>query len=187
MSVSKGIGIPVKLLHEAEGHIVTVSRTVTTTFSFFPFLSHVSSSLHRLGFVLWRVIGFPLFCFVLFALFSTLKHLLPRRVLHCSRWVEQNNRHLTSFYFFFLVSFQIELKTGETFRGNLKDTEDNWNCQIENVTATARVRNTFFLSFLLSFFIMCLLSQTVSKHATPRPLRSNFCLFFCFRMAVSLT
>merc|ERR1739847_193429 len=55
MSVSKGVGIPVKLLHEAEGHIVT-----------------------------------------------------------------------------------IELKTGETFRGKLKDTEDNWNCQIENVTATAR-------------------------------------------------
>jgi small nuclear ribonucleoprotein D3 len=55
MSVSKGVGIPVKLLHEAEGHIVT-----------------------------------------------------------------------------------IELKTGETFRGKLRDTEDNWNCQIENVTATAR-------------------------------------------------
>merc|ERR1712070_133196 len=55
MSVSKGVGIPVKLLHEAEGHIVTV-----------------------------------------------------------------------------------ELKTGETFRGTLKNSEDNWNCQLENVTATAR-------------------------------------------------
>merc|ERR1712032_605315 len=55
MSVSKGVGIPVKLLHEAEGHIVT-----------------------------------------------------------------------------------IELKTGESFRGMLKDSEDNWNCQLQNVTATAR-------------------------------------------------
>ena len=55
MSVSKGVGIPVKLLHEAEGHVVT-----------------------------------------------------------------------------------IELKTGETFRGELKDMEDNWNSQLENVTATAR-------------------------------------------------
>ena len=31
MSVSKGVGIPVKLLHEAEGHIVTVSEPTNET------------------------------------------------------------------------------------------------------------------------------------------------------------
>eukprot|EP00239_Pterosperma_sp_CCMP1384_P006593 CAMPEP_0197847058 /NCGR_PEP_ID=MMETSP1438-20131217/5175_1 /TAXON_ID=1461541 /ORGANISM="Pterosperma sp., Strain CCMP1384" /LENGTH=107 /DNA_ID=CAMNT_0043458871 /DNA_START=149 /DNA_END=469 /DNA_ORIENTATION=- len=53
--MSKGIGIPVKLLHEAEGHIVT-----------------------------------------------------------------------------------IELTTGETYRGQLVEAEDNWNCQMEDITFTAK-------------------------------------------------
>lgn len=52
---SKGIGIPIKLLHEAEGHTVTV-----------------------------------------------------------------------------------EMKTGETYRGQLLEAEDNWNCQVGEVTATAK-------------------------------------------------
>eukprot|EP00877_Chromochloris_zofingiensis_P002723 jgi/Chrzof1/12451/Cz06g34330.t1 len=51
----KGVGIPVKLLHEAEGHVITV-----------------------------------------------------------------------------------ELKTGEMYRGQLFDAEDNWNCQLKDVTATGR-------------------------------------------------
>uniref|UniRef100_A0A7S0S6W7 Small nuclear ribonucleoprotein Sm D3 n=1 Tax=Chlamydomonas leiostraca TaxID=1034604 RepID=A0A7S0S6W7_9CHLO len=51
----KGIGIPIKLLHEAEGHVVTV-----------------------------------------------------------------------------------ELKSGEMYRGELFDAEDNWNCQLKDVTATGR-------------------------------------------------
>lgn len=55
MASAKGIGIPVKLLHESEGHVIT-----------------------------------------------------------------------------------IELKTGETYRGELHEAEDNWNVQIKNVTATAR-------------------------------------------------
>lgn len=33
---------------------------------------------------------------------------------------------------------QVELKTGETYRGDLAETEDNWNLQLKNVTATAR-------------------------------------------------
>lgn len=33
---------------------------------------------------------------------------------------------------------QVELKTGESFRGELHDAEDNWNVQLSNVTATAR-------------------------------------------------
>uniref|UniRef100_A0A7S0RE46 Small nuclear ribonucleoprotein Sm D3 n=1 Tax=Pyramimonas obovata TaxID=1411642 RepID=A0A7S0RE46_9CHLO len=53
--MSKGIGIPIKLLHEAEGHTVTV-----------------------------------------------------------------------------------EMKTGETYRGQLLESEDNWNCQMGEVTFTAK-------------------------------------------------
>ena len=34
---------------------------------------------------------------------------------------------------------QVELKTGQTYRGELHDAEDNWNCQLKNVTFTERV------------------------------------------------
>ena len=33
---------------------------------------------------------------------------------------------------------QVELKSGETFRGDLAETEDCWNLQLRNVTSTAR-------------------------------------------------
>jgi small nuclear ribonucleoprotein (snRNP)-like protein len=33
-----------------------------------------------------------------------------------------------------------ELKTGEVYRGTLVECEDNWNCQLENITFTAKVR-----------------------------------------------
>lgn len=36
------------------------------------------------------------------------------------------------------TSWQVELKSGESFRGELHDAEDNWNVQLSNVTATAR-------------------------------------------------
>lgn len=32
----------------------------------------------------------------------------------------------------------VELKSGELYRGELHDAEDNWNCQLRDVTATAR-------------------------------------------------
>ncbi len=32
----------------------------------------------------------------------------------------------------------VELKTGEMYRGQLVDAEDNWNCQLKDVTATGR-------------------------------------------------
>ena len=32
----------------------------------------------------------------------------------------------------------LELKTGEMYRGELFDVEDNWNCQLKDVTATAK-------------------------------------------------
>ena len=34
---------------------------------------------------------------------------------------------------------QVELKSGQTYRGELFEAEDNWNCQLKNVTATERV------------------------------------------------
>jgi small nuclear ribonucleoprotein (snRNP)-like protein len=32
-----------------------------------------------------------------------------------------------------------ELKTGEVYRGTMVECEDNWNCQLENITFTAKV------------------------------------------------
>ena len=37
-------------------------------------------------------------------------------------------------------TFQMELKTGETYRGQLVDAEDNWNSQLKDITCTAKVR-----------------------------------------------
>ena len=34
---------------------------------------------------------------------------------------------------------QVELKSGQTYRGELHDAEDNWNCQLKNVNFTERV------------------------------------------------
>lgn len=35
--------------------------------------------------------------------------------------------------------YQVELKSGETYRGELAEAEDSWNVQLKNVTATAKV------------------------------------------------
>ncbi|KAJ9673326.1 hypothetical protein PVL29_023110 [Vitis rotundifolia] len=32
----------------------------------------------------------------------------------------------------------VELKSGELYRGNMIECEDNWNCQLENITFTAK-------------------------------------------------
>ncbi|CAH8330323.1 unnamed protein product [Eruca vesicaria subsp. sativa] len=32
----------------------------------------------------------------------------------------------------------VELKSGELYRGSLIECEDNWNCQLENITYTAK-------------------------------------------------
>ena len=48
----------------------------------------------------------------------------------------------------------MELKTGETYRGELNEAEDNWNCQLKNVTATARVWTAWQL---LSASIICII------------------------------
>jgi small nuclear ribonucleoprotein (snRNP)-like protein len=33
----------------------------------------------------------------------------------------------------------VEFKTGEVYRGSMLDCEDNWNCQLQNPTFTAKV------------------------------------------------
>ncbi|MBA0613019.1 hypothetical protein Godav_013541 [Gossypium davidsonii] len=33
----------------------------------------------------------------------------------------------------------VELKSGELYRGSMVECEDNWNCQLENITYTAKV------------------------------------------------
>ncbi|KAL4575385.1 hypothetical protein LXL04_022228 [Taraxacum kok-saghyz] len=33
----------------------------------------------------------------------------------------------------------VELKSGEVYRGSMIECEDNWNCQLENITFTAKV------------------------------------------------
>ncbi|CAN6466435.1 unnamed protein product [Victoria cruziana] len=32
----------------------------------------------------------------------------------------------------------VELKSGELYRGSMIECEDNWNCQLENITYTAK-------------------------------------------------
>ena len=40
---------------------------------------------------------------------------------------------------------QVELKSGEVYRGTLVEAEDNWNCQLTNVSLTGRDGALFFL------------------------------------------
>lgn len=47
----------------------------------------------------------------------------------------------------------VELKSGELYRGSMIECEDNWNCQLENITFTARV--CFFFISILSCFPLC--------------------------------
>ena len=46
----------------------------------------------------------------------------------------------------------VELKTGEVYRGSMIECEDNWNCQIENITFTAKVPSFPPSPPLASFF-----------------------------------
>ncbi|MBA0828158.1 hypothetical protein Goarm_012873 [Gossypium armourianum] len=56
----------------------------------------------------------------------------------------------------------VELKSGELYRGSMVECEDNWNCQLENITYTAKVplfltSPPFFFSYSLSTLIYLLL------------------------------
>ena len=81
----KSIGIPIKLLHEAEGHTITLE---TKTGNFY--------------------------------------HVRPLPVLTCTRFCCFAKRGL------------IACDSGEVFRGQLLESEDNMNCYIGSVTMTAR-------------------------------------------------
>lgn len=38
----------------------------------------------------------------------------------------------------------VEMKSGELYRGSMVECEDNWNCQLENITYTAKVCISLF-------------------------------------------
>ena len=91
MSVSKGVGIPVKLLHEAEGHIVTVSRG--------------GDLVLRQG---GRALLGP----------RPPSDLPTNRCGQAEQRSHSDERRLSPFLL--AARTQVELKTGETFRGTLK-------------------------------------------------------------------
>ena len=96
MSSSKGVGIPVKLLHEAEGHVITVSR---------------------LG-----------------RLYDGCRGSSQARARGSLKGV---------------CCSQVELKSGEMYRGELVEAEDSWNVQLKNVTATSKVQTSSILVAIL--------------------------------------
>jgi small nuclear ribonucleoprotein D3 len=61
----------------------------------------------------------------------------------------------------------VELKTGETYRGELFEAEDNWNVQLKDVTATARDGR---VSQLEHIFIR---GSRVSRARSPRVLHAR--------------
>lgn len=52
----------------------------------------------------------------------------------------------------------VELKSGELYRGSMVECEDNWNCQLESITYTAKV---------LIVFLFCIVIFHLVKN--PRP------------------
>lgn len=47
----------------------------------------------------------------------------------------------------------VELKSGELYRGSMVECEDNWNCQLENITYTAKVSSEYW--FMCFCFLFC--------------------------------
>lgn len=62
---------------------------------------------------------------------------------------------------------QVELKSGETFRGDLAETEDCWNLQLRNVTSTARDGRVSHLDhvFVRGGRVRLLIVPDVLKHS----------------------
>ncbi|XP_010428684.1 PREDICTED: small nuclear ribonucleoprotein SmD3a [Camelina sativa] len=54
----------------------------------------------------------------------------------------------------------VELKSGELYRGSMIECEDNWNCQLENITYTAKdgkvsqLEHVFLRGSLVRFIII---------------------------------
>ena len=97
--MSKGVGVPIRLLHEAAGHVCTVSGVESERERTREACSEagVHTAAAPDHFPLSRSLSLP------------------------------------------LPFIQVELTSGETYRGDLAETEDNWNVQLKNVTATAKV------------------------------------------------
>lgn len=45
----------------------------------------------------------------------------------------------------------VEMKSGELYRGSMVECEDNWNCQLESITYTAKVRFNYPSGFIWDF------------------------------------
>lgn len=74
----------------------------------------------------------------------------------------------------------VELKSGELYRGSMVECEDNWNCQLESITYTAKVTFVFLISvvyFLFSVrlfqFFVLLLPKTLDVYALTERLHQN--------------
>ena len=115
VGLGKGIGIPVKLLHEAEGHTVTV-RTLATN----PRDVRTPSPLARAPRAVSRIEMRALENLVQAGAVPTRPPIAPLTPSPLP------------------LPPQIELKTGETYRGTLLESEDNWNCQLQGITHTGR-------------------------------------------------
>lgn len=62
----------------------------------------------------------------------------------------------------------VELKSGELYRGSMVECEDNWNCQLENITYTAKVLH-FFPFFFANFQFSILFSLDFGLFLLPKP------------------
>lgn len=75
----------------------------------------------------------------------------------------------------------VELKSGELYRGSMIECEDNWNCQLESITYTAKVLFFLNLLFILFYFIFytkyCLFHDCTAKYVVNRGFEVRKCQF----------
>ena len=173
MAGQKTIGIPVKLLHESEGHTVTVRGLFPLFVPLFVracvracvcMCACAREGERKCVIVPRAAEGWPWprnmsggACLHDFHPATSGHHDLASDAVQTPSYLL--NRHLTN--------AQIELKTGEQYRGVLKNTQDNWNCQLEDVTYTARVRN-IYISRALTTHGWCQLATPVSVEPSAR-------------------
>ena len=81
----------------------------------------------------------------------------------------------------------IEVKTGETYRGKMFETEDNMNCQLQDVTMTAkdgsqqRLEYVFIRGNQIEFIVLpemfknspCLKSSELRKNSEAKRVKNN--------------
>lgn len=61
----------------------------------------------------------------------------------------------------------VELKSGELYRGSMVECEDNWNCQLESITFTAKVLSLPLYSFSLFCLFKPLLTNIEGHTMSP--------------------